>query len=183
MNIIGMDGMTRQDIDLEISRGGKFVMYQYCISALIITFKRRSDIYFVRADENAVVKGMGYTTLSLLLGWWGIGHEEPWLILSDLLPQQGDASWYGMRSWIEQGFKDSKRGGWQWQHTRMEDPERAERLWLAVAVTTLWLLRVGGSAKPCETAPAEPMPSELGQQHCHHVSHKAVCSPEVRGPS
>jgi hypothetical protein len=56
-----------------------------------------------------------------LLGWWGPGYKEPWLVLSDLAAGQGDASWYGLRGWIEQGFKDSKRGGWQWQHTRMED--------------------------------------------------------------
>ncbi len=87
-----------------------------------------------------------------LLGWWGSGHKEPWLILSDLAPQQGDASWYGLRSWIAQGFKDSKKGGWQWQHTRMEDPQRAERLWLAIAVATLWLLRVGGSAEAAAEA-------------------------------
>jgi Transposase DDE domain len=87
-----------------------------------------------------------------LLGWWGSGYKEPWLLLSDLAPQQGDASWYGLRSWIEQGFKDSKRGGWQWQHTGMEDPERAERLWLAIAVATLWLLRVGGSAEAAAEA-------------------------------
>jgi Transposase DDE domain len=90
-----------------------------------------------------------------LLGWWGLGHKEPWLILSDLPAKQGEASWYGLRSWIEQGFKDSKRGGWQWQHTRMEDPHRATRLWLAIAVATLWLLRVGGSAE----AAAEAMPA------------------------
>ncbi len=87
-----------------------------------------------------------------LLGWWGPGHKEPWLILSDLAPQQADASWYSLRGWIEQGFKDSKRGGWQWQHTRMEDPQRAERLWLAIAVATLWLLRVGGSAEAAAQA-------------------------------
>jgi hypothetical protein len=90
-----------------------------------------------------------------LLGWWGTGHKEPWLILSDLAPQQGDASWYGLRSWIEQGFKDSKSGGWQWQHTRMEEAQRATRLWLAIAVATFWLLRVGGSAEAvAEAAPA-----------------------------
>jgi hypothetical protein len=95
-----------------------------------------------------------------LLGWWGAGHKEPWLVLSDLAPGQGDASWYGLRSWIEQGFKDSKRGGWQWQHTRMEDPQRAERLWLAVAVATLWLLRVGGSAEAA--AEAKQATADLG---------------------
>ena len=41
----------------------------------------------------------------------------------------------------------TKRGGWQWQRTRMRDPQRAARLWLAVAVATLWLLSVGGMAE------------------------------------
>jgi len=97
-----------------------------------------------------------------LLGWWGCGYKEPWLILSDLAPEQGDASWYGLRSWIEQGFKDSKRGGWQWQHTRMEEPQRAERLWLALAVATLWLLRVGGSAEAA--AQAKQATADIGQR-------------------
>jgi len=68
------------------------------------------------------------------------------LILTDLPPEASDASWYGLRAWIEQGFKVTKRGGWQWQRTRMSDPARASRLWLAVAVATLWLLSVGGEA-------------------------------------
>jgi hypothetical protein len=36
----------------------------------------------------------------------------------------------------------------------MSDPQRAARLWLAVAVATLWLLSVGGLAE--ETIPASP---------------------------
>jgi hypothetical protein len=51
-----------------------------------------------------------------------------------------------VRAWIEQSFKVAKRGGWQWQRTRMTDAERATRLWLAIAVATLWLLRVGSEA-------------------------------------
>src|SRR5262249_42704921 len=65
-----------------------------------------------------------------LLAWWGEGHEDPWLVLTDLPPEAADVCWYGLRAWIEQGFKRIKRGGWQWQHTRMTDPARAERLWL-----------------------------------------------------
>jgi hypothetical protein len=48
---------------------------------------------------------------------------------------------------IEQQFKCIKRAGWQWQRTRMTQPDRAARLWLAVAVATLWLLSVGGVAE------------------------------------
>lgn len=81
-----------------------------------------------------------------LLAWWKAGTEGPWLLLTDLPPETGEACWYGLRAWIEQGFKVIKRAGWQWQRTRMTDPQRAERLWLAVAVATLWLLSVGGEA-------------------------------------
>jgi hypothetical protein len=81
-----------------------------------------------------------------LLGCWEEGHEEPWLVVTDLPPQAADVCWYGLRAWIEQSFKQIKSGGWQWQHTRMTDPARAERLWLAIALATWWLLTVGGEA-------------------------------------
>lgn len=79
-----------------------------------------------------------------LLACWEAGYADPWLVLTDLPPEAANVCWYGMRAWIEHGFKLTKRGGWQWQRTRMTDPARAERLWLALAVATLWLVRVGG---------------------------------------
>ncbi len=94
-----------------------------------------------------------------LLGCWGEGHADPWLVVTDLPPQSAEACWYGLRAWIEQGFKRLKSGGWQWQTTRMRDPERAERLWLALALATWWLLSVGGEAEaavPVETLPSVP---------------------------
>ena len=91
-----------------------------------------------------------------LLAFWGEGHEEAWLILTDLAPSGSAATWYGLRSWIEQFFKDRQRGGWQWQHTRMKDPARAERLWLALAVAMLWLVRTGGADDEAETLSSPP---------------------------
>jgi hypothetical protein len=81
-----------------------------------------------------------------LLARWDVGYAEPWLIMTDLASEGAEAAWYGMRSWIEGGFKDIKRGGWQWHQTKMTDPARAERLWLAIAVATLWVVSVGGEA-------------------------------------
>ena len=97
-----------------------------------------------------------------LLARWENGYTDPWLLLTDLGPNAGEACWYGLRAWIEQGFKITKRAGWQWQRTRMTDPQRAARLWLAVAVATLWLLSVGGEAEewiPPSTLP--PLPAQL----------------------
>ena len=98
-----------------------------------------------------------------LLARWDEGYRDPWLLLTDLAPSAGEACWYGLRTWIEQGFKITKRGGWQWQRTRMRDPQRAARLWLAVAVATLWLLSVGGLAE--DTLPVStllPLAADAG---------------------
>jgi Transposase DDE domain len=91
-----------------------------------------------------------------LLARWEAGYKDPWLLLTDLPPETRTACWYGLRAWIEQGFKITKRAGWQWQRTHMTKPERAARLWLAVAVATLWLLSVGGEADA--TLPASTVP-------------------------
>jgi len=48
---------------------------------VILTFLRPSDIYFIRPGENALVKGLPFTLLSLVAGWgipWGpIYQSEP----------------------------------------------------------------------------------------------------------
>ena len=63
-----------KDLQDEVDRGGKFVIYQYCISAIIISFRQPTDVYFVRGHESAVGKGIQYSLISLVAGWWGI----PW---------------------------------------------------------------------------------------------------------
>jgi len=81
-----------------------------------------------------------------LLASWGVAYPAPWFLLTDLAPQEAHAAWYGLRGWIEAGFKDLKRDGWDWHKTRMTDPRRAARLWLVLAVATLWVVSVGGQA-------------------------------------
>jgi hypothetical protein len=106
-----------------------------------------------------------------LLARWEAGHRDPWLLLTDLPPEASEAGWYGLRQWIEHGFRVSKRGGWQWQQTKMTKPDRAERLWLAIAVATLWLLAIGGEAEADEaSAAAETALAEAAtkaRQHRH----------------
>jgi hypothetical protein len=97
-----------------------------------------------------------------LLARWDLGYADPWLIVTDLPAAHADVAWYGLRAWIECGFKDSKRGGWHWEQTKMRDPSRAERLWLAMAVATLWVVSVGCQAEASE---AVPLLEELPLQH------------------
>ena len=117
-----------------------------------------------------------------LLACWEAGDTDPWLILTDLPPEASTACWYGVRAWIEQGFKLTKRAGWQWQRTHMTKPDRAARLWLAVAVATLWLLRVGGEADatiPVEHGPGRhgPGPRAAADAACHPPAAGQCLSP------
>jgi hypothetical protein len=77
MKIIGIDGMSVTDLQDEVNKGGRFVIYKYCISVIVLSFRRPSDIYFLKHDQNKIVKGLSFTLISVLLGWWGI----PWGII------------------------------------------------------------------------------------------------------
>ena len=79
-------------------------------------------------------------------------HEDAWLVLTDLEPEQLELLWYTLRCHIETAFKYAKRSGWHWHRTRMSDPRRAERLWLALALSHLWVLAVGTAEQDQHTA-------------------------------
>lgn len=79
-----------------------------------------------------------------LLVRWEKGYEEAMAVVTDLPEEEVEIAWYLMRFWIEDEYKDHKRGGWGWQHTKMQDPKRAERLWLAMAVSMQMAVLVGG---------------------------------------
>jgi hypothetical protein len=73
-NISGIEGLSVDQVRFELERGGRFVQFQYCVSVILITFKRSSPIYFIRSGESPVGKGIGFTLLTLVAGWWGF----PW---------------------------------------------------------------------------------------------------------
>jgi hypothetical protein len=120
-----------------------------------------------REGDRFAARGTAYKTSEAPLGCTLLacrvgGCADPWLILTDLPPGAADPCWYAFRSWIEQGFRLVKRGGWQWQRTRMSDPSRVERVWAAVAVATVWVVEVGGLAEHVERAETmPPVPAEV----------------------
>lgn len=75
--IIGLDNLTVEEVNKELANGAKFVVFIYCFSLLIVTFKRSSEIHFIKAGEATLSKSIKFTLISLFLGWWGI----PWGII------------------------------------------------------------------------------------------------------
>ncbi len=78
---------------------------------------------------------------------WDIRQDEPWVVMASVPPDAAGACWYGLRFWIEPGFKALKSVGWQWQKTRRTDPERVSGHWLVLSVATLWALAYGTRAE------------------------------------
>jgi hypothetical protein len=74
MRIHGIDGLTPAELAQELAAGGRFVFFEYCISLIALTLRRPSDVYFLRSSEYGLPRGLPYTVISLLFGWWGI----PW---------------------------------------------------------------------------------------------------------
>jgi hypothetical protein len=72
--IKNLEGLTTDQINRELAHGAKFVIYQFTISVIVMTFRRSSDVYFVRAGESGLLKGLPFTLLTFVFGWWGI----PW---------------------------------------------------------------------------------------------------------
>ncbi len=79
-----------------------------------------------------------------------------------MIPEDANIRWYGFRSWIECSYRDVKSDGWLWHKTRLRQPDRAERHWLAQsqrlrsssnddwrsfasrAIAMLWMVTLGG---------------------------------------
>ena len=87
---------------------------------------------------------------------WEADQAEPWLILTDLSPDDIGLAWYGLRGWVEQGFRALKSAGWQWDRIRRTDPERVARHWLVLAVASVLSAAYGSRVEDATWAGIAP---------------------------
>ena len=114
-----------------------------------------------RPDTAWIGRGTAFSTPAAkrrctLLVVWYVEQEEPWIILTDLPPEEAGPSWYALRFWTELGFKACPRprpGGHQEPGLEVGQdpphrPARISRHWLVPAVATLLTLAYGTRACP-----------------------------------
>ena len=85
-------------------------------------------------------------TCALSVGWTQPTAQQPaelMAVISDQPAGRARLRAYGKRMLIEQSFKEDKSGGFDLDHTRILNPQRLERLLLAVALATLWAHELG----------------------------------------
>ncbi len=91
-------------------------------------------------------------------------------MITDLSATEALIAWYSLSVWIEAGFKDLKRGGGGWHHSKLQDARRVERLWLAMAVALVWMVRLGSQAE-----------SQLPVAHVECLSPAHIARRRVKG--
>lgn len=111
-----------------------------------------------------------------LLAEWQAGYEHAWVVITDLPAEETPLAWYALRAWIEAGFKDLKRGGWGWHHSKMRQASRVERIWLAMAVALVWTVAVGSQA---ESQHSRPCPADLPPTPVARKRHNGSEEPPV----
>lgn len=74
VQINNIENLSVADLRSLVAQGGKFVYFPYTISIIFMTFQNKSDIYFIRPNENSFKYSVGFFLMNLVLGWWGI----PW---------------------------------------------------------------------------------------------------------
>jgi hypothetical protein len=62
--------MSPSEVIFEVERGARFIYFDYMISAIIVSYRRNSPVFFLKPGESATRKGLRYAVLSLVFGWW-----------------------------------------------------------------------------------------------------------------
>src|SRR5437764_9218309 len=114
---------------------------------------------------------------------WEKGYEEKLVVVTDLDEKEANAAWYQMRFWIEDEYKDHKSGGWGWEQTKMTDPKRAERQWLARAVAMQMAVLLGGLEEATEQECKRRAAKRGSGKRRAGRPPKPVCRPRAREQS
>jgi hypothetical protein len=81
--------------------GATDVVFAFCVSCGVVTWVGRSRPVRVRSKAHARVRGLPYSLVSLLFGWWGL----PWGVL--LTPR---AVWANCTGGVEDTASDPLLG-------------------------------------------------------------------------
>jgi hypothetical protein len=76
---------------------------------------------------------------------WQAAYDKPCLLVTDLPPKRLRGNPYALRTWVECGFKDLKRGGFRWEQSKITQPERLERLLFIIALALFSQVRQGSA--------------------------------------
>lgn len=96
-------------------------------------------------DDVRVFKKAGWMRANVVAAWED-GCKEPWLLVTDQPARFGCCRRYCKRTWCEESHRDEKSHGLNWQRSRVDDPDHAQRLILLMSLATLLCIATGATA-------------------------------------
>lgn len=171
---LGWHPMLRVKEDLSFQARG-----EESFSPIGMRVKRRGRGWSGKGEWSETGERMEGTVLIR----WEKGYEEKLVVVTDLDEKAANAAWYHMRFWIEDEYKDHKSGGWGWEQTKMTDPKRAERQWLARAVAMQIAVLIGGQEEAEEQERKRRKAKQAKGKRRVGRPPKPVCRPRAREQS
>lgn len=74
MTIVGAHRLSEEEIALQLTEGYRLVSYEYCLSFIVVTLKRPTELTLLAPHDSDWGNRILFSTLSFFFGWWGI----PW---------------------------------------------------------------------------------------------------------
>jgi hypothetical protein len=77
---VKLPDIPRQQLKAELQMGTRIIVFQYCYSIIIFSFKRTSPAFLIKFGESPWNRGVKYSLISFFFGWWGIPWGPIWTI-------------------------------------------------------------------------------------------------------
>lgn len=104
-----------------------------------------------------------------LVGVWGGSAKEPLVVITDLPAQWSVLRLYERRFWIETGFRNDKRKGWQWESSQVQGLQHQECLILGMAWASLVVLCLGVAEAQQRVSAAQVRPWRKRLRQVRHA--------------
>lgn len=98
------------------------------------------DEWVARMDTKLTTQGWGPVNV---IGWWESKYDEPIYLVTNWDDLEAAMLKYRKRVMIETLFSDVKSRGFGIDKSKIEAPERLERLLLAVVLSYIWMIYLG----------------------------------------
>lgn len=97
-----------------------------------------------KRGERIGIEGVSFTDKQYspvtAVAWWGMDYKEPLYLVTNCETAGEACHWYKKRFRIETLFSDYKSRGFNLHKSHLSDPERLNRLMMAVSLAYIWLI-------------------------------------------
>jgi hypothetical protein len=77
---VRLPDIPKRQLKAELQMGTRIIVFQYCFSMIILSFRRTSPAFLIKFGESPWNRGIKYLLISFFFGWWGVPWGPIWTI-------------------------------------------------------------------------------------------------------